>query len=134
MVVISAFYASLLALVFIALSRQTISARRSAKVYLGDGGNEQLLQNIRAHGNFSEYVPLALLLIVLAEIQGAPALLIHTLGTLLVLARLTHAFGLSKRLHDLKYRVIGVVGTFITIITSAVTNLVLCAGNLSLPL
>ncbi|MDR3425750.1 MAG: MAPEG family protein [Alphaproteobacteria bacterium] len=44
-------------------------------------------------GSFTDYVPLTLLLIGLAESGGAPAAVIHGLGAALVAARLMHAFG-----------------------------------------
>ena len=50
----------------------------------------------RAQANFIEYVPIALLLLAVAESQGLTGWLLHTSGVILVLARLLHAWGLSK--------------------------------------
>jgi len=56
-------YAAVVGLIFIGLSILTIAERRKASVYLGAGDNDRLLRRIRAHANFAEYVPLALILI-----------------------------------------------------------------------
>merc|ERR1712072_1658763 len=50
----------------------------------------------RSHANFSEHVPLAMILISLAEMNGAPLALIHSLyGTLLGLRIFHVEFGLK---------------------------------------
>ena len=41
--------------------------RGAKKIYLGDGGDPEMLAAIRAHGNFIEFVPLCLLLIYFAS-------------------------------------------------------------------
>ena len=41
--------------------------RMQKKIYLGDGGDPEMLSAIRAHGNFMEYVPLCLALIYFAS-------------------------------------------------------------------
>ncbi len=58
------------------------------------GDDEGLLRLIRAHGNFVEYVPLALLALAGAEISGAAPWLVATCGAVLLFARLTHYFSL----------------------------------------
>ena len=55
-----------------------------------DGGDEILLRRMRSHGNFVEYVPFALLLIGLAELNGAPTMYVHGMGALLLLSRVVH--------------------------------------------
>ena len=92
---ITAVYAGLLGLVFIALEVPIGVLRTRTGVSLGDGGNPDLTVLIRRHANFVEHVPLALLLIALLELNGAGKGLLHVLGTALVLARLIHPFGLD---------------------------------------
>ncbi|PSB05888.1 glutathione S-transferase [filamentous cyanobacterium CCP1] len=53
-----------------------------------------LQRKVRAHGNFAEYVPQALLLIVALELMQAQAWLIWLLGSVLTIARIAHAYGL----------------------------------------
>lgn len=65
--------------------------RTRLKIDFGDGDDMTMHRSIRAHGNFSEYVPFVLLGMGAAEISGAPATLIWIAGGLLVVARLAHA-------------------------------------------
>ena len=64
---ITAFYAALLAMLFMVLSFRTIEQRRNARVEIGTGEDAELLRRYRVHVNFAEYVPFALLLLGLAE-------------------------------------------------------------------
>jgi hypothetical protein len=110
-------YAAVLALGYVALSARVVRFRRANRVSLGSGGHGDLERRIRAHGNFAEYVPLALLLMALAEAGGQPAWLLHALGMLLVAGRAAHAYGLTNS--DLRFRTFGVVATFTVLIGSA---------------
>ncbi len=65
---ITAFYAALLAVLFLVLSFRVIGVRRGQRVEIGDGGDKELLRRMRVHANFAEYVPLALVLLALAEV------------------------------------------------------------------
>ncbi len=62
-----------------------------------DGGDETLLRRIRGHANFLEYVPFALLLMGLAELNAAPAALMHAIGATLLIARTVHYATLTLR-------------------------------------
>ena len=116
-------YAGLLALMFILLSVRVIGMRRAARVALGDGGNPALLLRQRVHGNFAEYVPLALLLMALAELQHLPDWLIHAIGILLLVGRATHAYGVGCEPELPRARVLGMALTFAALGTGAVANL-----------
>lgn len=120
MIQITALYAAILALIFVYLSRRIIKIRRKVKSAIGDAGDEQLKRAIRAHANFIEYVPLALLLFAFLEFQHAPAILIHLLGILLVIGRIVHAYGLSQIKEDYRYRIVGTVITLNIILASAI--------------
>ncbi|MBC7752283.1 MAG: MAPEG family protein [Candidatus Saccharibacteria bacterium] len=87
-------YAGILALLYLVLSYRIIVLRGHG-VSFGDGGNPVLLRRIRAHGNFSEYVPLILILIGILELSHLPSILLHVLGATLVIARLLHGYALS---------------------------------------
>ncbi|WP_372761168.1 MAPEG family protein [Pseudoalteromonas sp.] len=110
-------YAALLALFYVYLSLNVITVRRAAQISLGDGENPQLQRAIRAHGNFIEYVPLAVILLFLAEYQGLASHYCHALGALLFIGRVFH--NLSMVEENIKYRQIGTIATFLTIIISA---------------
>lgn len=92
---ITAFYAALFGLLLISLSARIPIWRRRLRVGIGTGGEEALARLIRVHGNFTEYVPTALLLLLMNEMNGSATLLLHSAGIALLAGRILHAFGLS---------------------------------------
>ena len=118
MISILPFYAALLGLLYVYLSLATVSRRKKVLVALGDGGDKLLQKKVRAHGNFQEYVPIALILIALFEYLGAFDWLIHLLAMALLIGRLLHAFGVSMEHEKLIYRVSGMGLTFFSILIS----------------
>ena len=120
---ITPIYAALFALFFVALSLRVIRFRRSARISLGDGGDEELRRRTRVHANFAEYVPLTLVLMALAELQDQPGWSIHAIGALLAVGRLAHAYGVSQAPQMGKLRVLGMVTTIAAMVTGAVANL-----------
>lgn len=86
------------------------------------GEDEDLLRLIRAHANFVEYVPLALLALAGAEIAGAPTLLVAACGAVLILGRLIHYFGLRAAVNS-KGRLIGAAMTSFTMLVLSLTIL-----------
>ena len=118
-VIVTPLYAGLLALWFIVLSARVISLRRSARVSLGDGGHPMLTRAIRAHANFAEYVPLALLLLVILEMSRFSIYLIHVLGVVLLIGRLMHGYALAFTAESRIGRAGGTVLTFAVIIVAA---------------
>ncbi len=60
---------------------------------IGAGGEPAIERAARVQANFSEYVPIALILLLLAEIQGGSPLVLHAIGLALVVGRAAHAFG-----------------------------------------
>lgn len=115
---IVAIYAAVLGLLAALLTVRVILNRVRTDVQAGDGGDLRLGQSIRAHGNFAEHAPLALVLIALAEMLGAAAIWIHGLGAVLVLARLVSAWGLSRSLGATPQRQMG-AGLTIAVLTLA---------------
>jgi uncharacterized membrane protein YecN with MAPEG domain len=120
---ITAALASVLALLYLYLAARTILLRRQKNVPLGTGGDAELEKAIRAHANFAEYVPLALLLILMLELQNASRLLISFLGLLLVSGRSIHAYGVSQASEDFRLRVAGMSMTLACLALSAIANL-----------
>lgn len=114
-------YAAILGLIFIGLSAMTIRERRIASVSLGSGENETLLRRIRAHANFAEYVPIALILIAGAGLAGAPILAIHVAGVALIAGRLLHAGAIYMRNGAL--RIVGMTVTLTVIGTASLAIL-----------
>ena len=113
---ITSAYAAVLGLVAIFLSFQVIRKRAKTKVSLLDGDNTALKESIRRHGNFTEYVPLALILMGLAEAGGANSTWLHVTGGILLISRLIHPFGIKHDNGSAPARVIGATGTQIAML------------------
>lgn len=112
-------YAALLGIFFVALSVRTLLLRRRLKIAIGDGKNPRMLRAMRTHANFAEYAPLGLLLIAACEQRAAPAIVVHTMGVMLLLGRLVHAYGVSKEAEVFVYRVAGMALTFTCYLAAA---------------
>ncbi len=126
MPLITPFYAALAAAILIVLSLRVIGLRRSRGVAIGDGGDDGVARRIRAQGNFAEYTPLALVLILLLELGGAPAWQLHLLGVALILGRILHAWSLTA--HSGKGRFAGMTLTFFVLAAGALGNLKAALG------
>lgn len=109
-------YAGLASLLLIALSYRVVALRRRHQVGIGTGSVNALERAIRAQANFSEYVPLALLLLALLEMTSAPALLIHALGVALILGRVLHAIGLNRSAGISSGRFVGTLLTWLVLL------------------
>ncbi len=109
---ITGLYAALLALLIVFLAIRVVAFRRTAKIGLGDGDNPEMRKRIRAHGNAVEYTPLALLLLLILELNQTAPILLHVFGILLVFGRAFHAWGVSHHSGLSPGRMVGVVVTF----------------------
>ncbi len=120
--------AGILGLIYLVLSFNVSRSRGVAGVNLGDGSNapgaEPLLVAIRAHANFAEYVPLALILLGGIEYAGAPRSLLIILAILLILGRIAHPFGMYQTGRNAP-RAAGAVLTWGVILIESITALVL---------
>lgn len=116
---ITAVYAALLGLFFIYLSMSVIGLRKGKKISIGHGEDEHLSRAIRVHGNFSEYVPLALILCGFVETARANAFLVHLIAGTLLAGRVFHVLGLRTAEADFRFRVGGMILTFVSIIVSS---------------
>ena len=113
---VSFFYAGVLGLLLIALSTTVVLARRRFRVRLGTGNDPGMEQAVRVQANFVEYVPFAVILLIVAEITGLPDAAVHAAGILLVASRLIHAWGLSRSSGRTFGRFYGTAGTWLVII------------------
>ncbi|MEX0351509.1 MAG: MAPEG family protein [Paracoccaceae bacterium] len=125
MISVTPIYASLIALLYVVLSANVIVRRGRRRISMGHGGDDDLMRAMRAHGNCAEYAPFALLLLLMAEWQGAGHWYLHLLGLSLLIGRVLHAYGFGRADPILILRQIGMVLTFATILLAALTNLVL---------
>lgn len=83
--------AGLCGLLQFVLTVYVIVRRAQTRVSFLDGGDEQLLRRIRAHGNFTETAPMALLLMLLLELRSFNGTGLWIFGALLIFGRLLNA-------------------------------------------
>lgn len=108
---ISSLYAAILGLLFVPATFYVGFYRARHGILLLDGGDQQLARRIRAQGNFVETVPLAVLLIVLMEYNGAGSTWLHSLGIILVVSRVMHYLTIATNPGNTLPRALGMAGT-----------------------
>lgn len=118
---VTALYALPLAILFLVLWFRVTIARSGLKVSIGDAGNTGLHEKIRQHGNFIEWVPIVLLLMMLAEGNKADAVWLHVSGALLLIGRLVHPFGLTAINASHPLRIVGNTASLL-----ATLNVMIC--------
>ena len=108
---ITALYAALLAAVGLLLMFRVVAMRAKTRVSILHGDNMELAQAMRRHGNFTETVPLVLILMGIVEANGGNGALLHAMGVVLFVARVVQPIGLrhDRLVHPL--RLVGTVGT-----------------------
>ena len=121
-------YAALLGLLLVYLSYKVVGYRVKFKIGIGDGGNAELARAIRVQANFVEYVPTALLLILLVELAGFSAWVMHALGIVLLGGRIVHAQGLGASAGPSRGRFIGTALSWLTITAAAILCLLAFGG------
>lgn len=116
---ISLLIASLHVVLYLVLSLRVVLHRNVHKVGLGTGGDAALTRKVRVHGNFGEYVPLALLMLALLELAAVSTTWLWTFGLTLLLARVLHAIGLGGSAGYSFGRFAGAALTFVVLLAMA---------------
>ena len=117
--IVTAFYAGILALLYLVLSLRVVGYRRRG-ISLGDGGDPMMVRVIRGHANFGEYVPLILVLMLILELAHTSLYILHGLGIVLLAGRLLHGYALCFTAHFRTGRVWGATLTFAVLLVAAV--------------
>jgi len=89
-------YVGLNLLILLVLGTNTSLARRKYKISLGDGDNEEMLCKMRAHANATEWMPAALIGLVVLAMMAVPTMIIHVFGLLFTVARGAHGYALGS--------------------------------------
>lgn len=116
-------YSGILGLILIYLSYIVVGHRKKLGIGIGNGANNDLSRAIRVHANFIEYVPMALILLAVFVSNGGNSLVTHIMGSSLVIARLLHAYGLGKTINLSFGRLLGVILTWLVIVTLSGFNI-----------
>jgi uncharacterized membrane protein YecN with MAPEG domain len=103
----------ILGLLYIGLSVNVSRLRRGSMNAKDESGAtpKQLAIAIRMHGNFSEYVPLGILLLGGLEYAGSSPTLVGLLAAMLILARILHPIGMQRPAPN-PYRAFGALLTY----------------------
>lgn len=119
---VTGLYAALLGLLIIVLLLRIVAKRWRFRIGIGDGGEKSLLLAIRAHGNAIETIPIALILLAALELNKGSLFTLHVFGAGLLVARLLHAFGLSRSGKTSAGRFLGTVLTITVILGLGIAN------------
>ena len=98
--------------------------RFKSRISLGDGGDPEMRNRVRAHGNFIENVPIAVLLILLNDLDGAQNTTLILMGSILLISRLTHYLTIATRRLPVILRPLSMIGTLGTILAASVMLLI----------
>ena len=112
---ITGLYAAIAALLIVVFAVRVTLRRRAISVGIGNGGDAILARRVRVHANAAEYLPIALILLLILELNQTQPLLLHVFGCMLIAGRLLHAYGLSSSAGLSPGRAVGMVLTWAVI-------------------
>jgi uncharacterized membrane protein YecN with MAPEG domain len=127
-----ALYVGLNALILLALA-YNVGSRRGAQKQLqpGDMGDAVLTRAIRAHANFAEHAPIALLLLLVLALLGFEALWLHLYGALFTVGRVVGGFGMMREKHPNALRFTGNLATGLALLVGGGAAIVGAIGSLA---
>lgn len=119
---ITALFAGLLTIFALVLSGYAggFRGKSGISILFGSPENMELAERVRIHQNFLEYVPLALIMMGLIEINGGNTTFLYVFGVVLVISRIAHAIGLKHDNMAHPGRVIGAGGTALMSLVAAI--------------
>ena len=86
--------------------------RVGKNIMLGDGGDKLMLSRMRAHANFTENAPLALIGLIGLAMLSAHPIILHVFGAAFFIGRILHAMGMSGA-----FNLGRLIGTLLTLLT-----------------
>ena len=126
---ITSLYAAVAGLLLLVLAGLVVRARWKYRTGLGMGTEPGMERAVRVHANFVEYVPLILLLLLLAELAGVRGGFLHGCGIALIGSRVLHALGLGRTSGRSFGRFWGTAGTWAVLLTLCVSLLLKLATS-----
>ncbi|MEP1229628.1 MAG: MAPEG family protein [Litorimonas sp.] len=99
--------------------------RIANNVNIGDGGNDVLFARIRAHANYTENTPLALIGLFALALLNASSIGLHIFGAGFLLGRILHAHGMAQSRSNGKGRLLGVLLSLLSFLGMAIYLLIL---------
>ena len=126
------FYASSLTILALILSFLTGRQRFKTETNLGLGDDFGMLQITRAHGNLIEnalfFLILMFLLETVAEVSSVSSMI---LGDIFLLARIAHAYGITRPEAKSIFRMLGTLGSIIVLSVQSIWGLIIALSWLS---
>lgn len=121
---IVATYAAINGLLVLVLSYNVGQHRaRTDSLEPGAVGDKILTRAIRAHANATEYIPIALILLLLLALLSAPVVLLHGMGAGFTVGRLAQAYGMTREKHPNAIRFTGNLLTGLVYLIGAIACL-----------
>ena len=126
------FYASSLTILALILSFLTGRQRFKTETNLGLGDDFGMLQITRAHGNLIENALFFLILMFLLEtVAEVPSVSLMILGDIFLLARIAHAYGITRPEAKSIFRMLGTLGSIIVLSVQSIWGLIVALSWLS---
>jgi len=126
------FYASSLTILALVLSFLTGRQRFKTETNLGLGDDFGMLQITRAHGNLIENALFFLILMFLLEtVAEVSSVSLMVLGDIFLLARIAHAYGITRPEAKSIFRMLGTVGSIIILSVQSIWGLIIALSWLS---
>ena len=126
------FYASSLTILALILSFLTGRQRFKTETNLGLGEDFGMLQITRAHGNLIENALFFLILMFLLEtVAEVSSVSLMVLGDIFLLARIAHAYGITRPEAKSIFRMLGTLGSIIVLSVQSIWGLIIALSWLS---
>jgi len=126
------FYASSLTILALILSFLTGRQRFKTETNLGLGDDFGMLQITRAHGNLIENAMFFLTLMFLLEtVAEVSSISLMVMGDIFLLARIAHAYGITRPEAKSIFRMLGTLGSIIVLSVQSIWGLIIALSWLS---
>ena len=126
------FYASSLTILALILSFLTGRQRFKTETNLGLGDDFGMLQITRAHGNLIENALFFLILMFLLEtVAEVSSVSLMVIGDIFLLARIAHAYGITRPEAKSIFRMLGTLGSIIVLSVQSIWGLIIALSWLS---
>ena len=125
-------YASSLTILALILSFLTGRQRFKTETNLGLGDDFGMLQITRAHGNLIENALFFLILMFLLEtVAEVSSVSLMVMGDIFLLARIAHAYGITRPEAKSIFRMLGTLGSIIVLSIQSIWGLIIALSWLS---
>jgi uncharacterized membrane protein YecN with MAPEG domain len=120
---ITGLYAGLLVLLLLFFAGRVSLLRSKLRVGMGHGNDPHLARAIRVHGNAVEWILPMVVLLLVAELDGANRIFLHVCGVTFIGARIVHAAGLARTSKESSGRFWGMAATWLVIVVLALWDI-----------